>query len=381
MSIIIGFYHEDEEYGCFSNWYKADFEYAGKKFISAEQYMMYHKMIQFGAFDVAERILNETDQGTIKSLGRTKLDSFDPKLWDKTKYAIVKRGIRAKFMQNPELLQQLLDTGNALLAECSKNDKQWGIGIDIADESRMDTTKWHGQNLLGRILMEIRQELNIRRVLGKLKYINHNEDQTSPYWEMTVGELLRIPQFYSSVHAYIDYIDRQIIDNVYRAKLSDIEDAMHTNMGGGLPAAGFWELKQDVFEIADLLEISQVSNQKKEDIHSFAVRYLDMFNDPQVNYLELESNLGEACQRLGFDMDAGESFIKQYSERAFYNTEELECIINALNSIELLGNGIFSRWRYITHWAGASASLLSEENKKWFLIVLSRLAELTSLYA
>ena len=38
-------------------------------------------------------------------------------------------------------------------------------------------------------------------------------------------------------------------------------------------------------------------------------------------------------------MDAGESFIKQCSEKAFYNTEELECIINAVNSIELLGNG------------------------------------------
>ena len=120
-------------------------------------------------------------------------------------------------------------------------------------------------------------------------------------------------------------------------------------------------------------------NDKAErHIHSFAVRYLDMFNDPQVNYLEFERNLGEECQRLGFDMDTGESFIKQYSEKAFYNTEELECIINALNSIELLGNGIFSRWRYITHWAGVSASLLSEENKKWFLIALSRLAELTS---
>ena len=118
-------------------------------------------------------------------------------------------------------------------------------------------------------------------------------------------------------------------------------------------------------------------NDKAErHIHSFAVRYLDMFNDPQVNYLELESNLGEACQRLGFDMDAGESFIKQYSKEAFYNADVLEQIIDKVDSVKLLGNGIFSRWRYITHWA--ESSLLSEDNKKWFLIALSRLAELTS---
>lgn len=32
MSNIIGFYHEYEEYGCFSNWYLASFENVGKNF-------------------------------------------------------------------------------------------------------------------------------------------------------------------------------------------------------------------------------------------------------------------------------------------------------------------------------------------------------------
>lgn len=378
MIRIIGFYREYEEYGCFSNWYKADFEYAGKKFISAEQYMMYHKMIQFGAFDVAERILNETDQGTIKSLGRTKLDSFDPKLWDKTKYAIVKRGIRAKFMQNPELLQQLLDTGNALLAECSKNDKQWGIGIDITDESRMDTTKWHGQNLLGRILMEIRQELELRRFLGKLEYADHRDDSTCPYWEMTLGELKRHPHFYSSVHAYTDYLNKGEIDEIYGKKLSEIENIIRKNMGRGLLSVGFWELKQDVFELSELLETPHSETLDKADIHSFAVRFYDMFNDPKADYLKLENDLGKDCGDLGFDMDAGESFIEQYSKDAFHKADTLERIINDVDSVDILCNGIYSKWRYITHWAGVTESLLSEENKKWFLIALTRLAELTS---
>ena len=376
MSIIIGFYHEDEEYGCFSNWYKADFEYAGKKFISAEQYMMYHKMMQFGAFDVAERILNETDQGTIKSLGRTKIDSFDPKLWDKTKYAIVKRGIRAKFMQNPELLQQLLDTGNALLAECSKNDRQWGIGIDITDESRMDTTKWHGQNLLGRILMEIRQELELRRFLGKLVYADHRDDSTCPYWEMTLGELKCHPHFYSSVHAYTDYLNKGEIDDIYGKKLSEIENIIRKNMGRGLLSVGFWELKQDVFELSELLEMPHSEMLDEADIHSFAVRFYDMFNDPKADYITLANALGKECDNLGFEMDVGESFIERYSKDAFHKADTLERIINDVDSVEILGNGIYSKWRYITHWA--ESSLLSEENKKWFLIALTRLAELTS---
>lgn len=123
--------------------------------------------------------------------------------------------------------------------------------------------------------------------------------------------------------------------------------------------------------------MKKFSGETKIHIHSFAVRYLDMFNDPHVNYPELEHNLGEECQRLGFDMDAGESFIKQYSKEAFYNADVLEQIIDKVDSVELLGNGVFSRWRYITHWAGVSASLLSEENKKWFLIALDKLVLLS----
>ena len=32
--IMIGFFHENEEYGCFSNWYPAEFDYAGRHFAS-----------------------------------------------------------------------------------------------------------------------------------------------------------------------------------------------------------------------------------------------------------------------------------------------------------------------------------------------------------
>jgi len=75
-------------------------------------------------------------------------------------------------------------------------------------------------------------------------------------------------------------------------------------------------------------------------------------------------------------MDVGESFIEQYSKDAFHKADTLERIINDVDSVDILCNGIYSKWRYITHWA--ESSLLSEENKKWFLIALIRLAELTS---
>ena len=82
--------------------------------------------------------------------------------------------------------------------------------------------------------------------------------------------------------------------------------------------------------------------EEKTAVHSFAVKFYDMFNDPKVDYLQLENDLGKECGDQGFDMDAGESFIKEYSEKAFYHAEELELIIDKVDSIELLGNGIYS---------------------------------------
>ena len=125
-------------------------------------------------------------------------------------------------------------------------------------------------------------------------------------------------------------------------------------------------------------QLIEKRNIDKADIYSFAVRFYDMFNDPRVDYLTLENDLGKDCGDLGFDMDAGESFIEQYSKDAFHKADTLERIINDVDSVDILCNGIYSKWRYITHWAGVTESLLSEENKKWFLIALTRLAELTS---
>lgn len=133
-----------------------------------------------------------------------------------------------------------------------KKDNQWKIGIDINDENRFDVSKWRGKNLLGRILMEIRQELKYRKATGKLEYVDHRNDNSS-VWEMKAGELKNIPQFYNTIHAYSDYLDKYSKAYFYTMPMNYVESLMGTNMGGGLPAIGFWELKRDIFEISDLV--------------------------------------------------------------------------------------------------------------------------------
>lgn len=65
--MIVRFYHEYEENGCFSNWYPASFEYAGQHYNCVEQYMMYQKVLMFRQYDLAEKILASNNPSEISA--------------------------------------------------------------------------------------------------------------------------------------------------------------------------------------------------------------------------------------------------------------------------------------------------------------------------
>ncbi|CAN0289586.1 unnamed protein product, partial [Ectocarpus fasciculatus] len=58
---------------------------------------------------------------------------FDPAVWDKEGYDVVVRGNLAKFKQNPGFRDELLATGDRILAEASPYDSEWGIGLHAND--------------------------------------------------------------------------------------------------------------------------------------------------------------------------------------------------------------------------------------------------------
>jgi ribA/ribD-fused uncharacterized protein len=57
------------------------------------------------------------------------------------------------------LKQILLSTGTTILAECSPVDRIWGIGLSEDNADVQNPAKWQGQNLLGNVLMRVREEL------------------------------------------------------------------------------------------------------------------------------------------------------------------------------------------------------------------------------
>ena len=70
------------------------------------------------------------------------------------------KAFTAKFNQDRYAQQYLKDTGDYVLAEASTN-KIWGIGKRLNDKNIAQKDTWTGQNLLGTILMKIRDNLCI----------------------------------------------------------------------------------------------------------------------------------------------------------------------------------------------------------------------------
>jgi hypothetical protein len=111
-------------------------------------------------------------------------------------------------------------------------------------------------------------------------------------------------------------------------------------------------------------------------IRRFALVWAQMYkNHASVpgNYFEDVEFMGEELADLGFEMDAGESLKRAVSgEDAFRDNAVLERVINQID-LQTLGNAIFSQWRYWNHW---SMGQMEEPDYQWFVIALSRLAEL-----
>jgi N-glycosidase YbiA len=68
--------------------------------------------------------------------------------WEEVKVDIMRVAVRAKFSQNASLRALLLSTGDCPLVQLKLDDEFWGAGRDGS-----------GCNMLGRVLMDLRQEL------------------------------------------------------------------------------------------------------------------------------------------------------------------------------------------------------------------------------
>lgn len=141
----IKFYRErDEPYGCFSNFSKHSFEVDEMPWQTVEHYF---QAMKFPGTPHEEAIRVSSAPMTAKQMGNDQARPLRPD-WQAVKDDIMRRAVRAKFEQNPDIRAVLLGTGGEELIEDAPGDYYWGCGAEGI-----------GKNMLGKILMEIRGEL------------------------------------------------------------------------------------------------------------------------------------------------------------------------------------------------------------------------------
>jgi ribA/ribD-fused uncharacterized protein len=132
------------KYSFLSNFYPADVVFEGVSYPTVEHAFQAAKTF---LLHEREEIRNTTDPFLAKGLGRRVLLRAD---WDEVRLSLMEILLRQKFAPHTFLAKRLLETGDALLVEENTwGDRFWGV------------CNGNGQNMLGRILMEIRKDLRV----------------------------------------------------------------------------------------------------------------------------------------------------------------------------------------------------------------------------
>ena len=131
-------------------------EIDGVKFPTVEHYFQAMKAKLFADEEMYEKILKAKTPKAAKALGK-KVKDLVPEKWDAEKDMVMEKGVRAKFVQHPELRKQLLDTGSKQIGEADPRGGYWGIGSGRESDKSRKPSKWRGHNKLGKIMMKLRE--------------------------------------------------------------------------------------------------------------------------------------------------------------------------------------------------------------------------------
>ena len=155
--------HTKNKFQCFSNFYNCLFmdDETGIIYNTSEQYFMHQKILTFNPSDKKsiDIVLSTKSPTVCKRIGR-KVKKYNELVWRSKRKQIMERALFLKFTQNFECMLSLLKTKNKKIYEASKFDKIWGIGYDYKTIvlKNIDLKKY-GKNLLGKILMNLRDKL------------------------------------------------------------------------------------------------------------------------------------------------------------------------------------------------------------------------------
>ncbi len=141
---FINFYSVSDEFGEFSNFAKFPIKLKEKLWPTSEHYF---QAMKFESSKDQEEIRKAKKPMIAAQMGRDRKRKLKNN-WDSIKDNVMREAVFAKFTQHKSLEQLLLSTGNSKIIEHTVNDSYWGDGGN-----------GKGRNMLGKILVEVRNQL------------------------------------------------------------------------------------------------------------------------------------------------------------------------------------------------------------------------------
>ena len=145
------------EYRDFSNMSDHSVEIDGVKYVSVEHYFQAMKATEFKDDETLKKILKTKTGKAVKALGN-KVKDYNEDTWKLRRDDVMKKAVRSKFVQHPELRKRLVETGEKQIGFADARDNYWSIGTSMVQEKARLPAKWKGENHLGKILMALRKE-------------------------------------------------------------------------------------------------------------------------------------------------------------------------------------------------------------------------------
>ena len=148
----IRFYKEFGEYGYLATYSNYGFFKDGVFWKTSEHYYQAQK---FKDSETKIRIQNAETPKIASTIGRDRKLNLRSD-WEEVKQDVMFDAVYYKFKQNKDILQKLLDTGNARIVEATVKESYWGCGPNN-----------DGQNNYGKILIKVREKLRIEQEEGE----------------------------------------------------------------------------------------------------------------------------------------------------------------------------------------------------------------------
>lgn len=154
--MTIYFYKVWQPYGCFSNFSPHGIQIRGTYWPTVEHYYQAQKFV--GSVDavIIPVIHAAPTPEAAAALGRCCTRKLRQD-WELVKTQVMREAVLQKFLTHTDIRKVLLFTGDEILVENSPTDYFWGCGADQT-----------GHNQLGKILMNVREQIRKLRTLSAI---------------------------------------------------------------------------------------------------------------------------------------------------------------------------------------------------------------------